>query len=259
MRSRALTLSTALGVALLPAVAPPAEAREAERAPKPQWVLKPQRVLQPERVLKLRKAQEPRARTRETAVDAAALLAELKGCTQISEGEYRKDADGAASVPVCDKNGAVFWKADMDIDCDGRATARCNAATDPHFLPQTAFRQSDGRSLSAETLPFVVVPIPSAIWKYSASGIGGGSVVAVVHGDRLEYGVVGDTGPAKVIGEASYAMAKALGIDPDPRGGGVASGVAYIVFKDARISPIESHSAAAARGKELAKAFLRDN
>ncbi len=42
--------------------------------------------------------------------------------------------------------------------------------------------------------------------------------------------MVGDTGPDEIIGEASYATAKALGIDPDPETGGTDSGVTYIVF-----------------------------
>ena len=41
----------------------------------------------------------------------------------------------------------------------------------------------------------------------------------------------GDTGPENIIGEASYAIAKTLGINPDPAVGGADSGVTYIVFK----------------------------
>lgn len=162
-------------------------------------------------------------------------------------------------MPVCGKNGAVFWKADMDIDCDGRITTRCNADTDPWFQDDTAFHQSDGKPLSAENLPYVVVPSSSSIWNYAGAGVKGGGVVAVIHNDKVEYAVVGDTGPDKIIGEASYATAKALGIDPDPETGGTDSGVTYIVFKNNQTSPIESHSAAVTLGDSLAKKFLQDN
>ncbi len=118
----------------------------------------------------------------------------------------------------------MFWKADLDIDCDGRPGERCNRRTDPYFTAATAFVQSDGRPLDAETLPYIVVPAPSGVWDYRDHGVRGGSVAAVIHGDRVRYAVVGDVGPSGIIGEASYAAAEALGIHPDPRSGGVPSG-----------------------------------
>ncbi|NUK10900.1 hypothetical protein HRW23_24245 [Streptomyces lunaelactis] len=181
------------------------------------------------------------------------------GCTQISMGRYRKDAGASATVRVCQKRGAVFFKADMDIDCDGKRTSKCNSTTDPWFQSSTAFQQSDGTQLDAEKLPFIVVPTASAIWNYRSSGVMGGTVAAVIYKDRVQYAVVGDTGPSGIIGEASYATAKALGITPDPRVGGVASGVTYILFTNSRVSPIESHSGAVTLGEALAKKFLQDN
>jgi hypothetical protein len=78
----------------------------------------------------------------------------------------------------------------------------------------------------------------------------------VVYRDRVRYAVVGDVGPGHTIGEASYAAAEELGIDPDPRVGGTASGVTYIVFKDSQASPVESHAAAVAAGERLARKWL---
>ncbi|GLF98002.1 glycoside hydrolase family 75 protein [Streptomyces yaizuensis] len=237
MLAHALALSTALGVTLLPAVAQPTPAG-------------------PDRRIAVPGPQRAGAGAGAGAVTAAELLAGVAACERISTGLYPTDARAPATVPVCDTGDAVFWKADLDVDCDGQPTARCNTRTDPYFLPHTAFRQSDGRPLNAETLPFVVVPAPSGLWRFPEWGIGGGSVVAVVHGDTVRYGVVGDTGPAGIIGEASHAMAVELGIDPDPRTGGVTSGVTYIVFKGARVAPVESRAAAVARGEELSRGFL---
>ncbi|MFC7512586.1 glycoside hydrolase family 75 protein [Streptomyces thermocarboxydus] len=76
----------------------------------------------------------------------------------------------------------------------------------------------------------------------------GGSVAAVVYRDRVSYAVVGDTGPTDIIGEASYAAAKSLGVDPDPRSGGAPSGVTYIVFKDSRVTLLEDKEAAQTQG-----------
>ncbi|MFJ6512520.1 glycoside hydrolase family 75 protein [Streptomyces sp. NPDC091406] len=196
---------------------------------------------------------EPRA----AGVTAAELLAEVRACSRISKGAYRTDSGRAkATVPVCGTRDAVFWKADMDIDCDGRKTRACNRKTDPYFLPETAFQSSRGEPLDSAALPHVVVPGPSKVWDYRKSGLTGGSVVAVVYRDRVRFGVIGDTGPTGIIGEASYAMAKTLGIDPDPSTGGAESGVTYIAFKDSRISPIESRARAQSRGAALAREFV---
>ncbi|MEU0751136.1 glycoside hydrolase family 75 protein, partial [Streptomyces albogriseolus] len=83
----------------------------------------------------------------------------------------------------------------------------------------------------------------------------GGAPVVVDH-DRVSYAVVGDTGPADIIGEASYAAATSLGIDPDPRSGGTPSGVTYIVFKDSRVTPLEDREAAETQGERLAREFV---
>ncbi|KUO17826.1 glycoside hydrolase family 75 protein [Streptomyces dysideae] len=190
-------------------------------------------------------------------VRAAELLAKVRDCAPVSRGRYRSDAGTPARIPICGMRGAVHWKADMDIDCDGRPSRRCNRRTDPSFSAATAFQQSDGRPLDAGHLPYIVVPAPSRISNYRDHGVRGGSVAAVVYRDRVQYAVVGDVGPRDIIGEASYATAAALGIRPDPRGGGTPSGVTYIVFKDTPVKPIENHAAAVLAGERLARQFVR--
>jgi hypothetical protein len=231
VRSRTLTLTAAAGAALLAAAALPSYASGAAGP----------------------------TSTKEGSVSAADLLAKVTSCSQLSNGKYRTDDETSASVPVCGKNGAVFWKADMDIDCDGQRTSKCNENTDPWYQDDTAFHQSNGKPLKADSLPYVVVPSSSSIWNYSGAGIKGAGVVAVIYNNKVQYAVVGDTGPSKIIGEASYATAQALGIDPDPENGGTDSGVTYILFKNSQVSPIENHGAAVSLGDQLAKQFIRDN
>ncbi|MEV6114560.1 glycoside hydrolase family 75 protein [Streptomyces sp. NPDC052109] len=191
----------------------------------------------------------------EGAVAAAHLLAGLGKCHQISRGRYRTDAGRRATVPVCATRHAVYWKADLDIDCDGQSTARCNRRTDPQFAAMTAFQQSDGRHLNAAALPYIVIPAASHLWNPRKYGVQGGSVAAVVYRGRVQYAVVGDTGPRDIIGEASWATARGLGIRADPRRGGVPSGVTYIVFRNSSVDPIENHAAAVAAGQRLARLF----
>lgn len=242
MRTRMLALtSAACGAALLGAAALPASATGPGAGP----------GREPEM------AGTDAAGVDTTRATAAELLAEVRVCSRISKGRYRTDSGSAkATVPVCGTPDAVFWKADLDIDCDGRRSRACNRKTDPYYQPETAFQSSRGEPLDSAVLPHVVVPGPGKVWDYRKSGLTGGSVVAVVYRDRVRYGVIGDTGPTGIIGEASYAMAKALGIDPDPATGGAESGVTYIAFKNSRISPIESHARARSRGAELAREFV---
>jgi hypothetical protein len=194
------------------------------------------------------------------APTAAELLAKTTGCRQVSNGKYKTDEDASSdSVAVCDANGAVFWKADMDIDCDGQRTTQCNENTDCCFQPDTAFHQSDDQPLDAAKLPYIVVPSASGKWNYESSQLKGGGACAVIYNNKVEYAVIGDTGPTGIIGEASYATANDLGINPDPSNGGTDSGVTYLCFKNSAVSPIEDHGSATSTGQDLATTFVNNN
>jgi hypothetical protein len=190
---------------------------------------------------------------------ASRLLAKVKTCSQISNGRYSTDDGGPRIIPVCGRvSGAVFWKADMDIDCDGVLTARCNTNTDPSFLPGTAL-EPGGRPLNAETTRYMVIPQGTGTFNYGKHNIKLGAVVAIVYEKRVTFAVFGDTGPKNIIGEASYATAKTLGIDPDPATGGADSGVTYIVFKGTKVANPHSNSSIARAGKAAAVRFLGGN
>ncbi|WP_234010290.1 glycoside hydrolase family 75 protein [Streptomyces sp. SPB074] len=156
------------------------------------------------------------------------------------------------------RGDALHWIADLDIDCDGRPGPVCNAASGPYFQETTAWNGSDGRPLSADTVPYVVVPGPSARWRPAASGITGGTLAVLVHGHRVRYAVVGDTGPADVIGEASYAAARSLGLGGAPQAAGTQDDVLYLLFPDTRVRPVEDPAAARAAGRDRLSRYLRE-
>jgi len=164
-------------------------------------------------------------------------------------------------VSVCGLTGASFWTSSMAIDCDGIMTAECNINADPDYQDQTAVTDSQGNALNAAVLPYVVIPTPSATFSYQAANIQPGAVVAVLYQGQLVFGVFGDVGPTGTIGEASYAMAQDLGIDPNPSTGGAPSGVTFIAFSGATavVSPVESHTAAVTLGTTLAGQLVADN
>jgi hypothetical protein len=194
---------------------------------------------------------------------AADLLALVAACNEVSTGNYTTDADPGlpANIPICGLKGAVFWKADLDVDCDGKQSAPCNLQTDGAYQPETSATDSNGDPLDAATLPYVVVPLPSSRFDYGAAGLALGSVIAVIYGGQVRYGVFGDEGPKEIIGEASYAMAQSLGINPDPSVGGTDSGVTYIAFtgSGAVVPKIEDHPAAVKLGEQLAATLLTAN
>ncbi len=197
------------------------------------------------------------------AIDAQVteLLARTASCNPVSSDKYKTDFELGATVPICSLTGAYFWKADMDIDCDGLSSPQCNHNTDPWYQAQTSAQDSHGRWLDAATLPYVVIPLPSNRFNYHNRDIQLGQVVAVIYNGKLRFGVFGDEGPSQIIGEASYAMATALGIDPDPASGGVDSGVTYIVFtgNDAVAHRLEDTVEAAAIGNRRVQQLLQQN
>lgn len=194
-----------------------------------------------------------------SAPTAGQLLAKVKTCRRISNGRYATDDGGKRSIPVCGGvTGAVFWKADMDIDCDGVVSARCNENTDPSFLPGTAL-EPGGTPLNAETTQYMVIPQGSATFNYGKRNIKLGAVVAIIFRGKLTYAVFGDTGPKSIIGEASYATAGSLAIDPDPATGGVDSGVTYIVFRGTKVANPHSNASIASAGQAAAAKFLANN
>jgi hypothetical protein len=182
------------------------------------------------------------------------LLAKTAHCNQVSNGTY-SDKNGG-QTPICGASGAYFWTSGMAIDCDGQRTSACNENTDCCFYNDTSFHQSDGKPFDAAKVPYVVIPLPSSRWDYGNAGIRGGDVLAVIYHGHVEYAVFGDEGPDDSIGEASYATAKALGIDPDPSNGGTSDKVTYIVFKNSGVSPIENHGSAVTQGRKFAQQFV---
>ena len=197
------------------------------------------------------------------AVTAEELLALVQSCKVVSKGKYKTDDEDnlPEKIDICGLNGAVFWQADMDIDCDGQTTAECNLAADPAYQDETSATDSQDKPLVASVLPYVVIPLPSSRFDYTKAGLTLGSVVAVIYKNQLAFGVFGDEGPENIIGEASYAMAKSLGIDPDPSTGGTDGPVTYIAFtgRGTVTSPIEDHEAAVSLGQTLAAQLIKAN
>jgi hypothetical protein len=176
---------------------------------------------------------------------------------------FRTDAGKTPTLEVCQLDGAIWWRADGDIDCDGGRSAPCTS--DPWYQPETSSKDSTGKFIDSAKVPHFVVPLASNGFVPKDYGIktgwnAKGSAGIIIYNGQMIYAPYADAGPKGVLGEMSAAAAAELGIPNHPVSGGVSSGVTYIVFTgDNYVYPIESASAAEVLGEELAKKLLADN
>jgi Fungal chitosanase of glycosyl hydrolase group 75 len=193
-----------------------------------------------------------------TPPTASQLLAKVRTCHPISGARFATDEQRRRTIPMCGAVGALFWTADMDIDCDGEVTAHCNRNEDRSFQSGTALSPG-GRPLAAERTPYVVLPQRSTFFDPAKYGVRLGGVAVIIYKGKVAYAVFGDVGPKEIVGEASYKVAKSLGIDPDPSSGGTASGVTYIIFRNTKVADPRDAASIVSSGQDAAARFLRKN
>jgi len=87
-------------------------------------------------------------------------------------------------------------------------------------------RKDPRRYVNAEAVNFIVLPGRLGL----GNKLGDFAVVIRPVTGAYGYAVYADVGPVKQIGEGSIALAAALGIPSSPKSGGIAHGIAYIVF-----------------------------
>src|SRR5207248_8512320 len=67
------------------------------------------------------------------AVGSDDLLSAIGDCTSDNEVSDHEYSTRNGQSGICAVNGAIFFNADMDIDCDGVETDNCNGDADPDF------------------------------------------------------------------------------------------------------------------------------
>ncbi|MYS23838.1 hypothetical protein GTW78_27775 [Streptomyces sp. SID4948] len=144
----------------------------------------------------------------------------------------------------------------MDIDCDGITTAHCSNSTDPSYFDETSFQTSTGQFFTSDVTHYYVIPLPSSRFNYQSAGISPGSVAAVVYNNKVVYAVFADEGPDDIIGEGSYSLATALGIDPNPATGGTEGPVTFIVFPGKVPNPVENNTTIDSVGSSAATTWV---
>lgn len=83
------------------------------------------------------------------------------------------------------------------------------------------------RFVDAASVPYVVLP-PEG---FRHATLGDFAIVVNLKNGRVAGAIVADeSAPELPMGEGSIAMAKMLGVDPNPRTGGINRGIGYVIF-----------------------------
>jgi hypothetical protein len=177
-------------------------------------------------------------------------------CNEVAGApRYATDRGNSRNIPICrTSSGAIWFKADFDVDCDGGSSASCR--NDPDYQSDTSAHTSSGRPLDASTMNFVVIPLATNGFNFSTLGVRTGTVAAVVYRGRISYGIVGDLGPTGVVGEGSAHLAQELGMSGSPTSGGAESGVTYVFFPNVRVTRNEDQDEARRLAEEQVRNLM---
>lgn len=191
-------------------------------------------------------------------------------CIQCSNDNSQPTAQ-KKTVSLYENSDAVFFEADMDIDCDGTSTGICGG-TDPSHQGQLSCDEAgkcsknNGGQVDASTTPFYVTPVGSP-FSASSRGVAVGQLAVIINRKTtppsIVYGpMLDEDGVSQEIGEASAGMAKLLGVPNDPNTGGQSSGIVYIIFKGTSgrmtsVGDFANHQKAITMGQALAAKLVQ--
>lgn len=91
---------------------------------------------------------------------------------------------------------------------------------------KTKPRDDPGRYVNSKDIPYIVLPLG----RRGGAKLGDFSVVVNRKNGKISYAIFADLGPKNKIGEGSIAIARSLGINSNPKFGGVANGIVYVIF-----------------------------
>lgn len=130
-----------------------------------------------------------------------------RACDQVAGKTGCKSDPNSNSVILLFPDETIFFDAKLAIDADGSSFSKIHSFPNQ---PETSLRYSDGTSLDAEQISYVVIPLGPFGPKLGAHL---GDVAAIVKDGHVAYAIVGDEGPAKRIGEGSIRLHEGLGRD----------------------------------------------
>ncbi|NQT68346.1 MAG: hypothetical protein HQ552_02065 [Desulfobacteraceae bacterium] len=116
---------------------------------------------------------------------------------------------------------------------DGRPVVQNSSAPFPGFYISTTSlfdatrpRIDTKRYIDSRLVPYFVLPKGRS----GGARLGDLGVVINLRTHKLSPAIFADNGPSDTIGEGSIRLANNLGVNSNPKNGGVSSGIAYLVF-----------------------------
>jgi hypothetical protein len=122
---------------------------------------------------------------------------------------------------VTDNNGNPIIQKDDD-PCPG-----CYVSPTT-LIDKKLAKENPLKYLNSEKIPFIA--LPSEVTKAGNIRIGDFAFVYNLKNGKSCFAIFGDGGPKVKLGEGSVFLADRLGVNSNPRNGGVADGIIYLVF-----------------------------
>lgn len=179
------------------------------------------------------------------------------------------DADGAPNAYGPHNRGLDFTAnalrggrfLSVALHPDGRPIIQRSGRFNGFYVSTTSLHNAAGSPtvpgtyVDARRIPYIVLP-PEFIKQFGVA-LGDLAVVTNQKNGRSSFAIFADVGPHGKIGEGSVALARALGLNDDPRHGGTGNpDIAYLVFPKSGLGPGKLRSAKEIKTSGL-KAFRR--
>jgi hypothetical protein len=174
------------------------------------------------------------------------------------------DADGAPNAYGPHNRGLDFTAnavrggrfLSVALHPDGRPVIQRSGRFKGYYVSTTSLHNAAGSAASPSTyvdarkIPYIVLP-PEFMKQFGAA-LGDLAVVTNQRNGKSSFAIFADVGPHGKIGEGSVALARALGLNGDPRYGGTGNpDIAYLVFPQSGLGPGKLRSASAIRSSAL--------
>jgi hypothetical protein len=174
------------------------------------------------------------------------------------------DADGAPNAYGPQNRGLDFTanavRADrfvsVALNPDGNPVIQRSGRFKGFYVSTTSLHNAAGSPTAPSTyvdarkIPYIV--LPPEFMKQFGVVLGDLAVVTNQRNGKTSFAIFADVGPHGKIGEGSVALARALGLNDDPRYGGTStSSIAYLVFPKSGLGPGKLRSAREIRSSAL--------
>jgi hypothetical protein len=197
--------------------------------------------------------------------EARAFPAQRIGDAVLFQSGMYVDADGAPNAYGPHNRGLDFTAnavrggkfLSVALHPDGKPVIQRSGHFKGFYVSTTSLHNAAGSPtnpgtyVDAREIPYIV--LPPEFMKQFGVALGDLALVTNQRNGKTSFAIFADVGPHGKIGEGSVALARALGLNDDPRHGGTGnSSIAYLVFPRSGLGPGKLRSA-----KEIRKSAFR--